>query len=608
MRSRPRGLLLLTGAAVRVGWRAAPLPLTLVVVLTVSTGVAPVVAAWLLKVLLDELVGGEGSAGRAAVLAVALAGIAAVTVVTSYVIGYQNSVVSRAVTAHVEDRLTGAVNRFVGLRYYEDPAFHDQMVLAEEAAQDAPQEVISFLIDTTRIAVTVAGFLGVLISVWPPMAVLLMVVAVPAVVAQRAFARRTVRISEAMSATHRRQLFYRELITDPRAAKEIRLFGLGALFQQRMLSALRRTQRAEQAVERRSAVVQSALAVLSAAVAGLGTTVVVVGAARGTVSVGEITLFLAAVATVQSSFAAVVLGFGQVSTQLQLFRHYLDVVGTPADLASGTAPVWPLRDRIELVDVWFRYHPDAPWVLRGVSLTLPYGRAVGLVGVNGAGKSTLVKLLCRFYDPEHGQILWDGVDIREIEVAQLRRRIGATFQDYMTYDLTAAENIGIGDVEHLHDLPRIRGAARLSESDERLAALPRGYDTLLSRTFVDTEEEGGGSTLSGGQWQRLALARSLMRCDADLLILDEPSSGLDPAAEERVHQTLHRHRAGHTSLLISHRLNALRAADDIVVLSEGAVVEHGTHDELMTLRGEYARLFTVQATGYQDRRVTADAR
>ncbi|MFD0346136.1 ATP-binding cassette domain-containing protein [Kitasatospora aburaviensis] len=175
-------------------------------------------------------------------------------------------------------------------------------------------------------------------------------------------------------------------------------------------------------------------------------------------------------------------------------------------------------------------HPRRPWALRGVDLHLPHGRAVGLVGVNGAGKSTLVKLLCRFYDPERGRILWDGADIRTMPVDELRRRIGATFQDFMTYDLTAAENIGLGAPEHREDLDRIRAAAARAGIDRSLERLPRGYRTLLSRTFTDEDEQNGVS-LSGGQWQRVALARSLMREDAELLVLDEPSSGLDALAE-----------------------------------------------------------------------------
>jgi len=320
--------------------------------------------------------------------------------------------------------------------------------------------------------------------------------------------------------------------------------------------------------------------------------------------VGDISVFVAAMAGVQGALRALVTDWVAVHHALLMFGHYQAVVLAEPDLPvrSPPRPVPPLRRGIELRDVWFRYSDDHPWVLRGVDLVIPHGHAVALVGVNGAGKSTLVKLLCRFYDPTLGTVSWDGVDLRDLHPAELRRRIGAVFQDYMEYDLPAAENIALGDLSALGDRGRTVAAARQAGVHDTLAALPLGYDTLLSRIFfgaADQADPQTGAMLSGGQWQRVALARGLLRDNCDLLILDEPSSGLDPEAEHEIHRRLRAHRARRTSLLISHRLAAVRDADLIVVIADGQVCEQGDHSGLLAAGGTYARLFELQAQGYQ---------
>jgi ATP-binding cassette subfamily B protein len=276
----------------------------------------------------------------------------------------------------------------------------------------------------------------------------------------------------------------------------------------------------------------------------------------------------------------------------------LDVVEAQPDLLDGKIDVSELRRGIDVRDLWFRYDDTAPWVLRGVTFTIPAGRSVGLVGANGAGKTTLVKLLLRLYEPTQGQITWNGVELQHMCATQLRQQVRVTSQDFVAFDLSAAENVGLGDLDHLDDRERIRAAAALAQVDRALDQLPVGYDTLLSR--VHTDELGrAGTTLSGGEWQKVAIARALMRSEATLLILDEPSSGLDAEAEHEIHLALADHQP-YTKLLISHRLNAIRDADVILVLSGGKITEQGTHEELLKIDGEYARLFGLQATGYKE--------
>jgi ATP-binding cassette subfamily B protein len=587
-------------AALALGWKAAPALLVVQLLLALLSGLIPTAVGLLGEALVDSLTlhGAEVSGVHIAWLAAGVAIGTGLLALLSAVAGLAATAMSRSVKLVAQDRLFRRVNDFKGLRPFEDPETQDSIRLAEQASQDAPQQVLDFSIGLVRNGTTVVGFLGTVLAIWPLMGLLMLACVGVASTGQIWLARRQVASTERSMSALRRQFFYRTLILERRAAMEVRLFGTGEVFHQRLLDSLRQLLDTEVVKSRRDTLMQSALALLTAAVAGVAGVVVAEQVHHGSLTIGEMTLFTAAVAAVQGALASTMAQMGRMHQSLRLFSRYLTLLSAPDDLPDGTSIPRPLCEGITFEGVWFRYSATGPWVLRDLDLQLPHGKAVGLVGVNGAGKSTLIKLLCRYYEPERGRILWDGVDIREFSLQELRRRMGATFQEFMTYDISARDNIGIGELEYLSDLERIRAAARLADIDDVLDGLADGYDTVLSCVILDRNKDKG-MLLSGGQWQRVALARALLRDDCDLLILDEPSSGLDPLAERRIHDTLARHRAGRTSLLVSHRLAALRDADVIVVLGEGRIVEQGDHHDLLARGGRYAELFVAQAQGYQ---------
>ncbi|GAA0353387.1 ABC transporter ATP-binding protein [Streptomyces blastmyceticus] len=597
-------------AVLAVTARAAPGTVALYATLTVAVGAVPVATAWLTKFVLDDVM--RGMTGRLVGLGAGLAGLGLLAVVAGQGLRFAQAELDRRVGLVMKDRLFVAVDGFTGLGRFENPHFLDRLRLAQQAGHEAATRTLDSLLGTVRTGITVAGFLGSLLLLTPVMTGVVLAAGIPVLWSEVALARRRARMLWEIGPVERREFFYTDLLSSVEAAKEIRLFGIGSLLRDRMLAQRRAANTAKRVMNLRETAVQTGLGLLAALVSGGGLLWAVLAARDGALSVGDVTMFVAAVAGVQGALVSLAGDAAQGQHTLLMFDHFTAVTTAGPDLAAPEPPVdLPrLRRGIEFRDVWFRYSADHPWVLRGVNLHIPHGRALALVGLNGAGKSTLVKLVCRFYDPTRGAILWDGVDIREVDPAELRRRVGAVFQDFMQYDMTAAENIALGEPSTLSepdDRSRelLREAAGQARIDQELMALPRGYDTLLTRMFfmeADKNDPETGVVLSGGQWQRLALARAFLR-DArerrELMILDEPSAGLDAEAEHEIHASLRAHRGGRTTLLISHRLSAVREADLIVVLKDGQIAERGDHHSLMAAGGAYARLFTLQASGYQ---------
>jgi ATP-binding cassette subfamily B protein len=342
---------------------------------------------------------------------------------------------------------------------------------------------------------------------------------------------------------------------------------------------------------------------------------IVIATVRGRLSLGGMTLYLVAFRQGQQSFQAVLSALGGMYEDTLYMSNLFEYFAIPTSNEAapratpeaitqipGTAAV---EQGVRFESVGFRYPvtaaaastpgdaaPPERWALRGINVFIPRGQSLALVGENGAGKTTFIKLLTKLYQPTEGRILLDGRDLNAWDESELRRRIGVIFQDFNQYQLALRENVGFGSVEHLNDAPRVGRAIEQGGARELVAGLTAGVDTQLGRWF------SAGVELSGGQWQKIALARAFMRDEADILILDEPTAALDAEAEHAVFQRFRALAAGRTTILISHRFPTVRMADRILVLEAGRVVEDGSHEQLLAAGARYARLFALQASGY----------
>ena len=394
----------------------------------------------------------------------------------------------------------------------------------------------------------------------------------------------------------RRQLDYiRYLGSSVETAKEVKLFGLNAFLVDRFKIFADRTYADNRRLAIRRAAWGTLFATLASCAYYLAYALIVWRTVQGGFSIGDLTFLSGSFLRLRGLLEGLLLGFSQIAGQALYLEDLFSFFAVRPSIASPPDPrpfPQPLRSGIVFENVGFRYPDSSRWAVRYLSLTLRVGEVVALVGENGAGKTTIVKLLARLYDPTEGRILLDGYDLREYDLTDLRRHLGVIFQDFVRFHFTAGENIGAGQIEAADDRSRIHQAAERSLADRIIQRLPQGYDQPLGKRFHE------GADLSGGEWQKIAIARAYMR-DADVLILDEPTAALDARSEYEVFQRFRDLSLGKTAILISHRFSTVRMADRILVLEDGHVVESGSHEELVTSGGRYAELFELQASGYR---------
>jgi ATP-binding cassette, subfamily B, bacterial len=581
----------------RMVWETSPPLVVASTVFRLFRALLPLAMLWVSKLIIDGVVawitrrsGNLAGIWKLVALELALA-------IASDVLGRANtlcdSLLGDRFTNRVSVRLMEHASR-LDLASFEDPVFYDKLDRARRQTTSR-MGLLAALLNIGQDAVTLASLSTGLIVFSPWLMVLLAAAVIPSFLGETHFTSLAYSVLYKRTPERRKLDYLRLLGASSQSAKEVKIFGLGAYLSKHYDEVSTEIFKENKAIAMRRALLGSALNVVSTGGYYGAYVVVLARTLAGAVSLGSFTFLTGAFNRSRAYIEKILSGFNDISEQAVFLKDLFEFFAMQPTIGAAPNAIpapRPIRQGFEFRHVAFAYAGSDRMVVQNINFILHPNEKLALIGENGAGKTTLVKLLARLYDPTEGQILLDGIDLREYDVEDLRREIGVIFQDYMRYDLLVRENIGFGKVDSLDDRPRVESAAVKSLAKSVIDRLPNGYDQMVGRRFE------GGVDLSGGEWQKFALARAYMR-DAQLLILDEPTATLDARAEYEVFQRFAELTRERMAILISHRFSTVRMADRILVLADGSIREQGTHEQLLSLGGRYAELFELQAAGYR---------
>jgi ATP-binding cassette subfamily B protein len=557
----------------------------------------PVALLWITKLIIDNIVHAVSAHQTVRPgfwwLVVAEFSLAVLNSILVRTIDYSDSLLADKYTRYVSIRVMNHAAS-LDLQAYEDPVFYDRLERARVQATDRLVMIqgIGRLVQQAITTIT----LSVSIMLFSPWLMLLLIAGVvPAFLGESHFA--FLGYSKNFRQTPmRRQLDYLRILGGSKeAAKELKLFGLRNFLRDRFTQLSDQIYDENVTLSRRKLIAGSLLSTIGTMGYYSAYVFVIWRTVAGALSIGTLTFLAGAIQQASSNIEQIfstLAGIGDQALFLTDLLAFFEMKPTIQSKANARPTPKPIRRGVEFRDVSFSYPGNARLILDRINFTLHTDERLALIGENGQGKTTIVKLITRLYDPTEGQILLDGIDLREYDLDDLHREIGVIFQDFMRYEMTARENIAVGRIEELNNLELIKEAAHKSLADQTIGRLSLGYDQMLGRRFEQ------GVDLSGGEWQKVALARAYLR-DAQLLILDEPTAALDARSEFEVFHRFSELTAGKMALFISHRFSTVRSADRILVLENGKITEEGTHDELASLGGRYAEMFEMQASSYR---------
>ena len=480
------------------------------------------------------------------------------------------------------------------LGMFEDSEFYDKL---ERARRQTTGRVVlmSMVLSQLQDLITIV-FLGAGLVVFEPWLILILFIAVlPSFLSEAYFSRSSYSLVRSWTPQRRELDYLRYIGASVETAKEIKVFGLDTFLTGRFSRIAKDYYQANKSIAVKRTIWGTLLQILSVLAYYGAYILIIVRTVAGVVTVGDMTFLSGSFNRLQNQLQNLLSTFTRITESALYLQDYFDflaIVPTIRDHPEAIAAPKEIKDGIRFENVGFKYPGTEVWAVRHISFFLQPGEKLALVGENGAGKTTLVKLLARMYDPSEGQILIDGIDIRRFSIESYRKMIGVIFQDYVRFSFKAGENVAVGQIEESENTQQIKTAAEKSLADPVIQKLPGGYDQMLGKRFSE------GIDLSGGEWQKIALARAYMR-DAQIVILDEPTASLDARAEYEVFKRFSELTKGKSAVIISHRFSTVRMADRILVLKNGELLELGTHEELLDKNGLYAELFALQAKGYQ---------
>ena len=572
---------------------------------TLVQSLIPAAQVWLagqlIQAVADGIAAGAGSRDQAFQTIAGLAAFQLVLLVGSSFAqtggNVSQQLLQERLSIHIQSRIMRHAAS-LDLADFENAAYYDQLQRAQQESAHRPVQMVSQIFGLARSAVTFSTLLALLVTLGPLIAAATLLAPIPAFISGSRYGWQGFHLMRRQSPARRMMTYLTQLLTTDEYAKEIKLYSLGDHFIDRY-----ETLAAEYYRSTRALVVRRYWAGFGwgslTTLASSGTFLyVAIQAVSGVFTLGQLTVFTGAATQIQGAFQGL-LGGVQGLYEHGLYLSTLDdLMARQPAISSPADPILvrrPFQQGIEFRHVTYTYPGNEQPSLEDVSFTIAPGEMVALVGRNGAGKSTIVKLLGRLYDPDQGQILIDGVDIRRYDVDELRGQFAVMFQDYATYQLSVRDNIAVGDAARPGLDEAVTRATRQAGAELLIAGLPGGLDTVLGRWF------DGGHQLSGGEWQKVALARAFMRDaeHAQILVLDEPTAALDAKAEHELFARLRELSRHRMSINISHRFSTVRLADRILVLDRGRLIEQGTHEELVLRGGQYAELFELQAESYR---------